>query len=196
MKRFLICILALVSLFLLPMAAPADQVDVTLTGVGGVNNGQYYIAPYYLTVNGISNVYAFCVDFNHESYLNTSWLANTTTYSGSFDLTYLKNPMAYLEMGYLASIYNNGGNQVSIQQAIWNFSGGHYADSDTLYYVTLAQNNYGTFNGSGWTILTDTRGTAQEFLVHQSVPEPGTMMLLGIGMVGIVPFIKKRVKKN
>ena len=204
MKKFLFGLLALLAISLLPMVALADPVSVVFTGVGGgisdpaLDGTQYYIAPYILTVNGVSEN-AFCVDFNHEITFGQTWTANTTLVSGPlFNLTYQGNQLAYLEMGYLASIYNsNPGNQAAIQQAVWDISVGNgtkpFNDASTLSYVSQAYANANGWNTAGWIILTDTRNSAQEFLIQQPVPEPGSLMLLGIGIVGIA-FMRKKQK--
>ena len=209
MKKFRLCLLAVfaISFILLPMVAFADTMNVTLTGVEGANNGRYYIAPYYLSINGAASVDAFCVDFTHESNIGNSWTANVSPVSGSsFGNTYQGNQTAYLEMGYLASIYNltaNAGKQVYIQQAIWDISVGNgtlpYTDGSTNGWYSKAINplNYNTWDTSGWVILTDTKGVqygTQEFLTQGPVatPEPGTIILLGSGILGVYGFSRKK----
>ncbi len=58
MKKSWVCLVALfgLSLILVPMIVFADTVNVTLTGVEGANNGSYFIAPYYLSINGAAPV--------------------------------------------------------------------------------------------------------------------------------------------
>jgi hypothetical protein len=187
------------------MVVFADPVNVTLTGVEGASNGTYAISPYYLSINGAAPIDAFCVDFNHESYIGASWTANVSLVSGStFENTYQGNQTAYLEMGYLASIYKTAiaAEQVYIQQAIWDISVGNngtppYTDESTKVWISQAMTNYNTWTTSGWVILTDTQGITtgtQEFLTQGPVatPEPGTIMLLGSGILGIYGFSRKK----
>ena len=83
-----------------------------------------------------------------------------------------------------------------------------YTDTATVTLVTQALHSNFT-NTSGWNILTPDKGTpypvsglngitlplqgAQEFLYQDPVPtpEPGTIILLGSGLLGIFGFSRK-----
>jgi len=67
----------------------------------------------------------------------------------------------------------------------------------TAYWYYQAINYSSGWDGSGWTILTDVNNTAfsaQEFLIQTPVatPEPGTIMLLGSGILGVYGFSRKK----
>ena len=49
---------------------------------------------------------------------------------------------------------------------------------------------------ANWTFSSDGYGSKLAFSAASTVPEPGTMMLLGMGMLGLAIFGKRRMNKN
>ncbi|MFY9843950.1 MAG: hypothetical protein WA718_12865 [Terriglobales bacterium] len=79
MGRFYWIAAVAVGLSLVPWAVAQDS--VTLTGVQGTAWDGVYMSPYYATVNGAQNTTVICNDFADESYLGSTWNANSTSLS-------------------------------------------------------------------------------------------------------------------
>src|SRR6266446_6142554 len=208
-------LLVLAVMFMLTPVAHADSTPVTMvfTGVNGSNDGQYYVSPYYGTMNG-QTVTLFCDDIINDVNFGQTWHANVTNLatavnSNDFSQTrygsvtgsaVLGNPaLAYEEAAWLTTQFaSNLGDLVNLQYALWdimNPGARGNGNADVQNWLLLASENYGTINLSNFEVVTNVgplalTGQVQEFIVP--TPEPGTLALLICGMLAVCAGLLRR----
>ena len=205
--------LVVVGMILVPFAYADGPVQMVFQGVNGANDGQYYVSPYYGTMNGQA-VTLFCDDILNEITFGQSWSANVTNLgtavnSNNFSQTrygsvagsaVLGNPaLAYEEAAWLTLQFaSNPGDLVNLQYALWdimNPGARGTGNSDVENWLLLASLNYGTINLNNFEIVTNVgpltlTGQEQEFIVQ--TPEPGTLVLLICGMLALCVRLMRR----
>lgn len=125
----------------LSFSAGADT--IVFNGVPtGVNDGQYYVMPYEVAIDGVAQLVA-CYDIYDEVNFGDVWQANILTLgqvaaSGFFS----DQPNAYdryARIGWLESqTYSNNSQQIGLQYAIWSVFGTAPATADALAYEAAA----------------------------------------------------------
>jgi hypothetical protein len=213
MKFFRLLGLFVVGMILVPFAYADGSVQMVFQGVNGANDGQYYVSPYYGTMNG-QTVTLFCDDIINDVSFGQTWWANVTNldtavstnnfsqtrYGGVSVSAVFSNPaLAYEEAAWLTTQFaSNPGDLVNLQYALWDImnpgSRGNGND-DVEDWLELASQNYGTINLSDFSIVTNCgpltlTGQVQEFIVQ--TPEPGTLALLLCGMLAVCLMLMRR----
>jgi len=190
-----------------PIPSPTT---VTLTGVGNAlvdNSTNAYVGPYTLKFNG-QQYDVMCVDFNDESHINDSWMANFTNLNpatASFADTYqsgASNPgKIYDEEAYLYNMLTHttdATTRIDIQHAAWYLTDNAFSlDSGAQAELTIAQNNFLNPNFqatlANYYVISDVNtgsGREQEFLVS-ATPEPGSLGILAVGLLGLTGLVKR-----
>jgi hypothetical protein len=203
-----------VGVMLVPFAYADGPVQMVFQSVNGANDGQYYVSPYYGTMNG-QTVTLFCDDIINEVNFGQTWWANVTnlatavnTPNGFSQTRYgsvtgsavLGNPaLAYEEAAWLTTQFaSNPGDLVNLQYALWdimNPGARGSTDPDVQNWLLLASENYGTINPDNFEIVTNCgpltlTGQVQEFIVP--TPEPGTLALLLCGLLALCVGLMRR----
>jgi hypothetical protein len=198
-----------VSALLVPSVTSADVISMDFTGTGkgaGVNIqgiGTVFAGELTWTLDGATDIMSFCVDLHN-------WLGDPqqadakaiTDLTGATADAGLK--VAYLYNSYVATAVKTDFLAAATQIAIWRiiegsaFQFGSSSSYDafnnaTNDLVALATSNYlmGNTNALFLDVLTGPRGQDQ---VTRSVPEPGTLLLLGAGALALAA--RRRMARN
>jgi hypothetical protein len=205
------------AIFLAPFAHADGTVNMVFTGVNGVNDGQYYVSPYYGTMSDGSttqNVVLFCDDLLHDVTFNQSWSANVTNLETAISTEDFSNTrfgseispanatILYEEVAWLVSQFNSGNSDqwVSLQHSIWDLTdpGAGYIDTGSWLAMAEDSKNYGSVNTSAFDIVTNvgpndpSQTQVQEFIIE--TPEPGTLALLACGLLALAALTLVRIR--
>lgn len=181
MRNSFFKVLGLVGLALfLSCAAYADGTTVSMVfgTVNGAQDGQYYVSPYYGTMNG-APVTLFCDDINNEVTWGQTWTANVTSLaSGVFTNTRYGNgsinpnlgsnnpKVLYEEAAWLVTQFaSNPSDYVTLQHALWDlmtpgaeptaFTNGDADNKSVGDWLALAGTGYTSINPADFEILTN-----------------------------------------
>ena len=180
------------------LVLPAAAATVTMQFNGLPTGNNYWgVAsyPYDISVNGQPSQSMMCIGYDEHIESGETWLANVFSI-GSLDP--VVNRLDY-EAAFLFEMAVHGADP-NVNAAVWYlFEGAPSLTPEAAALVTLAQGQtftqgefadillYKAIPGSESTNL----GTAQDFLY--ATPEPGSLMLLGSGMLGLAGFLRRKL---
>jgi hypothetical protein len=167
----------------------------------------------------------FCDDFNNEVTWNQTWQAyvtplnssnlSNTRYGNSADVALLAGTNPYYAKYTAAQLYaqaawlttqfdqylpGNPAEVVALQYAIWDlFDPNAPTNAAAKAWILSAEKNYGLVNLNNFELVTNIgplrlTGQVQEFIVP--VPEPGTFVLLGTGLLVVMYFGRRKAAET
>ncbi len=189
----------IVLLFALALALPSVAAPANMQFAGLPTGNNYYgIAsyPYDVTVNGGPDQWMMCIGYDEHITGGETWQATAATV-GSLDLNthLLDYEAAFL---FKMAVADHGADSDVNAATWWLFEGVPSLTPGAQFLVTLAQSQsyqQGEFSDVVlYTAIPGTEnsnlGTAQDFL--SSTPEPGTLVLVGSGMIGMAGLLRRK----
>jgi hypothetical protein len=214
-RNNLILSVLLVSLALAGSAS-ASSVTMTYQGHQGVvaKDGSPYIGyPYYVSINGSATLTPLmCDSYDNNVSLGQTWNATATPLLQGIANSMFGPSMAldYKAAGLIfKSMLGGQMSTTAAQWAIWGlfsanassnayFISKNFGSIDAAYLALAATASNGAFKGL--VLYTPTGGRPgvgpQEFIGYSPVPEPGTLTMMGTGLISLAGFIRRKLARS
>ena len=197
-------------------SASASSVTMTYQGHQGVvaKDGSPYIGyPYYVSINGSATLTPLmCDSYDNNVSLGQTWNATATPFLQGIANSMFGPAMAldYKAAGLIfKSMLGGQMSTTAAQWAIWGlfsanassnayFISKNFGSIDAAYLALAATASNGAFKGL--VLYTPTGGRPgvgpQEFIGYSPVPEPGTLTMMGTGLISLAGFIRRKLARS
>jgi hypothetical protein len=197
-------------------SAFASSVTMTYKGHQGVvaKDGSPYIGyPYYVSING-SSTYTplMCDSFDNNVHLGQTWNATAKPFLQGISSSMFGSAMTldYKAAGLIfKSMLGGHMTTTAAQWAIWGlfstnassdayFVAKNFGSIDATYLALAATASNSAFKGL--VLYTPTNGKPglgpQEYIGYSTVPEPGTLTMMGTGLISLAGLIRRKVARS